>query len=152
MNGPLALIVSSVFAVLAVWHFYMAVRPSSGKTGAVPSVDGKPLFVPTRAATVAVGVALVLCAALVAATGGVLSVGLPPVVLAGLSYALAAALLARAVGEFRYVGFGLCRIYSGSVWPAAAMHFANNASLLYLLRKGYDAVPVAPALTTLQLQ
>jgi hypothetical protein len=46
-----------------------------------------------------------LFAALVAATAGVVSVGLPTVVLVWLSYALAAGLLARAAGEFKYVGF-----------------------------------------------
>lgn len=105
MNNPLAMIVSSVFVVLALWHFYMALLPSSGRTGAVPSVDGRPLFVPSRNATVAVGIFLGLLAALVAGTGGILLPGLPPVVLVSCSYALALGLLARAVGEFRYVGF-----------------------------------------------
>ena len=105
MNTSLALIVCFVFSVLAVWHFYMAARPQSGKTGAVPSVEGKPLLVPSRQATVAVGVVLLLFSTLVAATAGILSVGLPPVALSWLSYALAAGLLARAVGEFKYVGF-----------------------------------------------
>jgi Protein of unknown function (DUF3995) len=105
VNNPLALIVCLVFLCLALWHFYMALVPPSRGTGAVPSVEGKPLFVPSRKATVAVGVVLILFAALVAATGGILSVGLPPIALSGLSYALAAGLLARAVGEFKYVGF-----------------------------------------------
>ena len=105
MNNPLALVVCSVFLALALWHFYMALKPSSGKTGAVPSVDGRPLFVPSSKATVAVGVVLVLFAGLVAATAGIVSVGLPAVALAWLSYALAVGLLARAVGEFKYVGF-----------------------------------------------
>ena len=105
MSHLLAPIVSSVFVVLALWHFYIALTPRSGVTGAVPSVAGKPLFVPSRRATVAVGVVLVLFAALVAATAGIVATGLPAAALSWLSYALAAGLLARAVGEFRYVGF-----------------------------------------------
>jgi hypothetical protein len=105
MNNFFALIVCSVFVMLALWHFYMALLPSSGKTGTVPSVEGKPLFVPSRAATVAVGIVLVLFASLVAATGGILPLGLPLPVLSWLSFALALGLLARAVGEFKYVGF-----------------------------------------------
>ncbi len=42
----------------------MAFALRAGAHGAVPSVDGKPLFVPTRSATIAVGVALLLFAAL----------------------------------------------------------------------------------------
>src|SRR5690348_13350458 len=100
-----ALVVSAIFVVLALWHFVMAMRSGSGVSGAVPSVDGKPLFVPSRLATVAVGVALVLFACLVAATAGVIATGVPQAVLRWLSFALAAGLFARAVGEFKYVGF-----------------------------------------------
>jgi len=105
LHNPLAMLLCSVFLVLALWHFYMALRPSSGNAGAVPSVDGKPLFVPSRNATLAVGVVLLSFASLVAATGGILHLGVPSVALSWLSYALALGLLARAVGEFNYVGF-----------------------------------------------
>ncbi len=105
MNTLLAPIISLIFLFLALWHFRMAATPFVGESGAVPSVDGKPLFVPSARATVAVGVVLLLFAGLVAATGGLVSVGLPPAVLMWLSFGLAAGLLARAVGEFRYVGF-----------------------------------------------
>jgi len=93
------------FATLAVWHFYMAVAPGAGGGGAVPSVDGKPLFTPTRRATAAVGVILLVFASLVAATAHIVPLGVPQIALSWLSYALALGLLARAVGEFRYVGF-----------------------------------------------
>jgi hypothetical protein len=98
-------LLSSVFLVLALWHFYMASRPATGASGAVPSVDGKPLFVPTARATVAVGLVLVLFAVLVAGAGGIVALGLPAVMLRWLCIALALGLLARAVGDFRYVGF-----------------------------------------------
>lgn len=108
MLGVLAHAAWIVFVVLACWHFLMALRPASGNFGAsdaVPSVDGKPLFTPSRAATVAVGFALLLLAALVAATAGMVQTGLHPTLLAWLSYALAAGLLARAIGDFKYLGF-----------------------------------------------
>ena len=105
MSEPLPLTVCLMFVVLALWHFFMALVPGSGAAGAVPSVEGKPLFRPTRTATIAVGLVLLLFAALVAATAGLISVGLPRVALSWLSYALAVGLLARAVGEFKYVGF-----------------------------------------------
>jgi hypothetical protein len=98
-------VVCVIFAALAVWHFYMALVPSSGARGAVPSVEGKPLFAPTRRATAAIGVVLLLFGALVLATAGVISLRVPHIALSWLSYGLALGLLGRAVGEFRYVGF-----------------------------------------------
>jgi len=105
MNVLIATLVSLIFVVLALWHFVMALGATSGESLAVPSANGKPLFVPSRRATVAVGAVLLLFAGLVAATAGVVSVGLPSVALSWLSYALALGLLARAIGEFKYVGF-----------------------------------------------
>ena len=105
MGKVLPYVLCCVFALLAVWHFYMAFALRAGGPSAVPSVDGKPLFVPTRSATIAVGVALLLFAALVLATAGIIPPGVPQVALPWLSYLLALGLLGRAVGEFRYVGF-----------------------------------------------
>lgn len=105
MNDLLPVAVTSAFVLLALWHFYMALVPPSGKGGAVPSENGKPLFMPSAGATVAVGVVLALFAALVAANAGIFSIGVPRFALSWLSYALALGLLARAIGEFRHVGF-----------------------------------------------
>lgn len=101
----LALPVCLAFVALAAWHFWMASRPSAARTHAVPSVAGKPLFTPSVGATVAVGVGLLFCAALVAATGRVIDVAFPSRWLAGLSILLSLGLLARAIGDFRYLGF-----------------------------------------------
>jgi len=105
MNVALAYVVCSAFVLLGLWHLYMAFTGTSSESAAVPSLHGKPLFVPTARSTVAVGVVLVLFATLVAATSGILSLGLPRIVLSWFSYALALGLLARAIGEFKYVGF-----------------------------------------------
>lgn len=105
MLTNLAWLVCLIFSLLALWHFYMALVPMSGESIAIPSVNGKPLFVPSMRATLVVGVVLVLFAALVAATAGLLQTGLPAVVLSWVSYALALGLLLRAIGEFHYVGF-----------------------------------------------
>ena len=101
----LAVAVCAVFVFLAAWHFRMAFGKLSGESNAMPTIDGKPLFTPSRTATIAVGVALMLCAALVAATAGILRTGSSPSVLGWLCFALAAGLFARAIGEFKYVGF-----------------------------------------------
>ena len=105
MNTVLAILVSLVFVGLAAWHFQMALSPRAGMSGAVPSESGKALFVPSARATLAVGVVLLVFALLVAATAGLVQVGLSAQLLSWACYALALGLLARAVGEFKYVGF-----------------------------------------------
>jgi hypothetical protein len=105
MNTALAMIVSLAFVALALWHFIMALWPGRPMSGAVPSESGKPLFVPSARATLAVGLVLLLFACLVAATAGLVAIGVPQRVLSWLCFALALGLLARAVGEFNYVGF-----------------------------------------------
>jgi hypothetical protein len=101
----LALFACSTFFLLSMWHVRMAFGVMGGESGAVPSVPGKPLFVPSRGSTLAVAAVLLLFAVLVAATAGAVQVGVPRQFLAWLSYALATGLLARAIGELRYVGF-----------------------------------------------
>ena len=105
MITAIAIVVCTVFALLGVWHFHMAFAGHSGESAAVPSRDGQPTFVPSRGSTIAVGIVLLLFAVLVAGTSGLLRIGLPPRWLTALSAALALGLLARAVGEFHYVGF-----------------------------------------------
>ena len=101
----LASSVSLVFVALALWHVRMAFSASSGESGAVPSVSGEPLFIPSARATLAVALVLLVFACLVAAMAGLVSVGIPQRILSWLCYALALGLFARAVGEFKYVGF-----------------------------------------------
>lgn len=143
MHHLLPLSLCSIFTTLALWHFWMAFLGSpSGESGAVPSSDGRPLFVPSRRSTMAVGIALLLFALLVAATADIVDAGLPAPLLDGLSYALALGLLARAVGDFRYVGF---------FKKVRATRFARMDTLLYsplclLLAAGVAAVALRPGL------
>jgi len=105
MINAIAVVACTIFIVLGMWHFYMAFAGHSGESAAVPSRDGKPTFVPSRRATISVGIVLLLFAVLVACTSGILSSGLPARLLIWMSYALAVGLLARAVGDLNYVGF-----------------------------------------------
>lgn len=105
MITAIAVPVCTTFIVLSMWHFYMAFAGHSGESAAVPSRDGKPIFVPSTGSTIAVGTVLMLCALLVACTAGMLPLALPTPLLTGLSCALALGLLARAVGDMNYVGF-----------------------------------------------
>jgi hypothetical protein len=102
---PIAEAVVSVFGVLALVHLYWALGGSALKNSTVPEVNGRAAFVPSAIATFAVVLGLTLCAWLVAATAGFVDSPIPRAWLAWLAYALAFALLARAVGDFRLVGF-----------------------------------------------
>ncbi|MFM9968425.1 MAG: DUF3995 domain-containing protein [Burkholderiales bacterium] len=105
MTEFIALFCATVFVALALWHFYMARMEASQRSIAVPSVDGKPVFTPSKKATVAVGVMLLLFALLIVATAGLAPIGVPRRWLGWMCYALALGLLARAIGEFKHVGF-----------------------------------------------
>jgi hypothetical protein len=105
VHSGVAVIVAIVFLVLACWHVVMAFSDLGSASAAVPSAGGKPLFKPSRRSTLLVALVLTGFAGLVACTAGWVDVGLSARVLSWLSYALALGLAARAVGEFRYVGF-----------------------------------------------
>jgi len=98
-------VVVTIFAVLALIHFYWALGGRSGKVAAVPEVSGRPAFVPSAVSTLVVAVGLSACALLVAAAAGLVGPPAPRPWVTWLAFALALALLARAIGDFRLVGF-----------------------------------------------
>lgn len=87
------LMTASVLLVLAAIHVYWAVGGTAGSNTVIPTRDGQPLFRPSRMTTLAVAI-LLSCVAEVIFNGHRLG-----------SWLLAALFAARAVGEFRYVGF-----------------------------------------------
>jgi hypothetical protein len=100
-----ALIASAVLAIIGAVHLYWAAGGSFGKGAAVPSRDGVPVIAPRPVGTALVGVALFAMSALVAAAGGLFEAPLPAPLLRTGSGAVALVVLARAIGDFRYVGF-----------------------------------------------
>lgn len=101
-----AAITTSTLGVLAAVHVYWAFGGSAGIRGTVPTVDGKPVFEPGRTATllVALGLALLATTAALSRSPALMNVDGQ----SSLRYAnrLAAGLfLARAIGDFRLVGF-----------------------------------------------
>jgi hypothetical protein len=105
MANALAVVVVVVFSALSLVHFYWALGGRAGKLAAVPEVSGRRAFSPSAAGTLIVAMGLALCALLVAATASLVHGSIPPEWLRWLCYALAAVLLARAIGDFRLVGF-----------------------------------------------
>jgi hypothetical protein len=94
-----------VFLTLAVVHLYWALGGRIGWVVAIPERNGRPMFTPSRAATLAVSVALFLCASLIAATGDLWTAPVSSIVLKWLTIGLALVLILRAIGDFHLVGF-----------------------------------------------
>jgi hypothetical protein len=89
----LASITAAMFALLALLHFYWAVRGVSSNSAAIPEINGAPAFRPGKAATAAVGVVLL-------GTAAIVLLAVTPLVAGA-----AAVMILRAIGDFRLVGF-----------------------------------------------
>ena len=93
MTDMLAIATAAVFALLAGLHFYWAAFGTGKNSAAIPEVNGAPAFKPSKAATAAVGMALLGVAAIVL-------LDVKPLLACA-----AAVLVLRAIGDFRLVGF-----------------------------------------------
>jgi hypothetical protein len=96
---------AAIFAALSALHFYWAFGGRRGAEAAVPEVDGKPLFVPGPAVTLAVAGLLAAAGALVLERAGALPDFVAPDVSRWGTWGLAGVLVLRAVGDFNTVGF-----------------------------------------------
>jgi hypothetical protein len=102
---PVAWSVSTVFAGLSGLHVYWAFGGHRGRKEAIPDLDGKPLFRPGLAGTLAVAVLLAVAGALVLERAAVGPHVVPPIFGLWGTRGVAAALIGRAIGDFNYVGF-----------------------------------------------
>ena len=105
MGSFLVLATTLIFIGLGGLHLFWANGGRAGSGAAVPQIDGSAAFTPSAGATVAVALALFAAAAVVATAGGTLRLPLPGWMSTIAASALAAILAARAVGDFRLVGF-----------------------------------------------
>jgi Protein of unknown function (DUF3995) len=102
---PVALSVSTVLAGLSALHLYWAFGGQRGRNGAIPELDGKPLFRPGVAGTLGVAFLLAVASTLVLERAAVGPGIVPPTVGLWGTWGVAVALVGRAVGDFNYVGF-----------------------------------------------
>ena len=105
MPTVIARLVAAAIAALGLMHVYWALGGRAGKSAAVPEINGQRAFVPTRAGTLAVAAALFFAASVVAIAGGLFGVGGFKGFFRLLAYGLSATFIARAIGDFRLVGF-----------------------------------------------
>ena len=104
-RSALAAILVSIFAGLALLHFYWATGRSGSLAGTVPTASGRPLFSPGPLACIAVGSALVLAAVACGVRAGWLLNALPAWLSQAGVWGLAGVFGLRAIGDFHYVGF-----------------------------------------------
>jgi Protein of unknown function (DUF3995) len=101
----IARVVAAAVAALGLLHVYWALGGRTGKSATVPEVNGQSAFVPSRVGTLAVAGALLFAATVVAVAGGLFEVGSFGGIFRMLAFGLSATFSARAVGDFRLVGF-----------------------------------------------
>lgn len=108
----LGLLLAVVFAALSALHVFWAAGGRWGAAVAVPrraspsdvKAADRPLFTPRPAGTLLVALLLAAAAGLVLAQGGTVRLPLGAALLRNATLLLGAVLVARAVGDFRYVG------------------------------------------------
>lgn len=100
-----ALLVAATYSFLGALHFYWAVRGIDPQSAALPEREGQPLFQPSRGITVVVAVLLGIAGWLVLARSGWIEAYVPAKLVVVGSGGVALVMLARAVGDFRNVGF-----------------------------------------------
>ena len=105
MTGLVASLLALILAALAAMHVAWAAGSGGRVEGFVPSDGGRPLFTPGPLATLAVAAALAAAALVVLCGAGLVCLGLPPPLARIGIWIIALLFAARAVGEFRYVGF-----------------------------------------------
>jgi hypothetical protein len=101
----IAIALASVLLALAALHMFWAIRNRfEGSSVVIPKVGDRPVFTPSRTATLAVACALGAGAFVALAQGHALGFAAPPPV-RWAAYAAGFAFTARAIGDFRLVGF-----------------------------------------------
>jgi hypothetical protein len=101
----LAWALAAVLFTLAMLHVVWAVRNRYGGSVAIPKVNGRPAFIPSRTSTLVVAALLLAATTVALAQGHVLADFLPEALVRWAAMAAGTVFLLRALGEFRLVGF-----------------------------------------------
>ena len=95
----------AVFGILAALHVCWAFGAAWGAGVAVPEIDGRPKFVPSRAATLAVAAALAAAAIVVLARADLVLRSVPNRISQSAAAVLGTVFVLRAIGDFGVMGF-----------------------------------------------
>lgn len=102
--ATIAIALAAVLLVLAALHARWAIRDRFESTFVIPKIDGQYLFIPSQGVTSLVAIALGAAALLALAQGQVIATD-SPTPLRWAAYGAGAIFTARAIGDFRLVGF-----------------------------------------------
>lgn len=126
-----AWVTAATFAVLGLLHGYWMLGGRRGMSAVLPERDGRPLIQPGAIASAIVTLLLATAGWLVLERAGVGPgwVSGPP--LRAATWGVAAVMLARAIGEFRYLGF-FKRVKGGRFARLDSRYFSPLALALAL--------------------
>jgi hypothetical protein len=99
-----AVAVAGLFVCLGLIHLYWGLGGRIAVAAAIPEINGKPAFTPSRTATFLVAVGLFGAGYVISVAGHIVASPIGPFSRL-MAFALSALFLARAVGDFRLVGF-----------------------------------------------
>jgi hypothetical protein len=105
MSRLLAQVITVVISLLGVIHLYWAFGSPHSYAATIPEIEGRRAFSPSRCATIAVALALFIAATLVAISGRLLEDPFPSAFVRVPTILLGVLLVARAIGDFRLLGF-----------------------------------------------
>jgi hypothetical protein len=100
-----AIVSVTLLVLIAATHIYWALGGRAGKSAAVPERNGRPVIRPSALTTLLVAAALLIAATIVAIQAGLILRSAFQPYARDLSVGLACVFPARAIGDFRYVGF-----------------------------------------------
>jgi hypothetical protein len=101
----IGVIAGSLLGIASAVHVYWVLGGKRGFDAAIPHVNGAPTFVPGRGLTFVVALMLACIALLALWRDGVITLPIPFSVARALTPLVTLIFLARAVGDFRLVGF-----------------------------------------------
>ena len=100
-----AIAIACTLGLLSVLHVYWAFGGTWGIAAAIPVTGGRSAFTPSRATTFLVALGLATASLVVLLQGRILRLGLPSRPVTWVTIGLGLIFLARAIGDFRLVGF-----------------------------------------------
>lgn len=106
MINLLGITTALIFVSISLLHVYWAFGSKRNGNSVIPTDDGKPIFTPTLGITLLVALLLLVSALLVLGALGYWNLGLPLWLFKLGTGGVATVLLLRAIGDFRFVGFG----------------------------------------------
>ena len=102
----LSIILSVIFLMLALLHFYWALGGEWGFANALPvKENGQRIINPGKTASSIVGFGLLIFSAFYLILPGILFISIPGLILNIMAWIIPAIFTGRAIGDFKFVGF-----------------------------------------------